>query len=161
MRYEKKIQHYIQGLKKNQPTFFTPPPPFFPPTPIFTTPPVLNGHSHNSISWPLYFSLNIDHHNDNVHFLELPNLTSIPKRTTLLSCPSQSSCSLAATSGTTILNLVFGNTPTAPLTSNSSTVLPRPFGYYKKRRKTWWIAVLPWTKSSLVMCNRTWFIIEI
>lgn len=55
--------------------------------------------------------------------------TSIPKRMMCLTFPPQRLCSLASTSGITILNFVLGYTPAAWLMSSSGTVLPSPFGY--------------------------------
>jgi len=55
--------------------------------------------------------------------------TSMPKRTTCLSCPLHSWGSKLSTGGTSIENLVLSNTPTACCIFSSDTVDPRPFGY--------------------------------
>lgn len=55
--------------------------------------------------------------------------TSTPKRIATFKFPEQISLRIGSTSGTTILNFVFGTTATACWMLISLTVLPRPFGY--------------------------------
>lgn len=56
-------------------------------------------------------------------------ITSMPKSTTHCSFPSHRVPRSAATSGTTMLNFVFGYIPCAWDMSSSGTVLPRPLGF--------------------------------
>jgi hypothetical protein len=64
-----------------------------------------------------------------VCMLVLKKLTSTPHRITWRSCPPHTDFIASSTAGTTMLNLVFSNTPTTPFTSTSLTVLPSPLGY--------------------------------
>lgn len=57
--------------------------------------------------------------------------TSMPNSTTCWSCPSHKVNNLCATSSTSMLNLVLGTTHVACPMSSSSTVLPKPLGYWK------------------------------
>jgi len=66
-----------------------------------------------------------EHYADNMQAM----LTSIPNNTTLSRIPSQSECKSLSTSGTIMLNRVFGITTRALLMSMSSTVFPNPRGY--------------------------------
>jgi len=90
------------------------------------------------------YSWNIDH----VPAAQLQpinkHLTSIPNNTICLTSLEHNVFSWSSTSGKTMLNLVLAYFPEAWAMSNSTTVFPSPFGYWKFQT---WIKSTYWNKQ--------------